>query len=273
MSVRCLLAAALLIGTTATLAAADLTKVPRGIGKEPTYTSKAPRYLLLVFGPEAAERVWLVQDGDTLYVDRNGNGDLTEAGEAVPVKKRAGSDPDADGRGFEAGDINVGGRIHKSLVVANIPLARLPEDVQSLPDARQLLRADPKAHIVSLTLEVRHATLKGAGVEGRLPIVVGPMDLGGMLVFGISSKDAPVIHADGPLQITFYGNLPTLRVGRETDLILAVGSPGLGKGTTAMLSYDQAIPADVHPKVEISYPAAKSGDPPVEEKYVLKDRC
>ena len=60
--------------------AAGLTKIDRTIAKEPAYKSK-PKYCLLVFGPEAKTRVWLVLDGDTLYVDRNGNGDLTEKGE------------------------------------------------------------------------------------------------------------------------------------------------------------------------------------------------
>jgi hypothetical protein len=63
--------------------AADLSKVERVIRKEPVYKSKDPRYCLLVFGPKADYRVWLVLDGDTLYVDRNGNGDLTEAGEST----------------------------------------------------------------------------------------------------------------------------------------------------------------------------------------------
>ena len=56
----------------------DLTKVDRTIAKEPAYKTK-PRYCLLVFGPEPKIRVWLVLDGDVLYVDRNGNGDLTHA--------------------------------------------------------------------------------------------------------------------------------------------------------------------------------------------------
>src|SRR5262249_13440808 len=52
----------------------------RKIGKEPVY-SKAPKYCLVVFGAEAKFRVWLIIDGDALYVDLNGNGDLTEKGE------------------------------------------------------------------------------------------------------------------------------------------------------------------------------------------------
>src|SRR5439155_5114001 len=61
-------------------AAADLSQVDRNLQKEPAYRTK-PKYCLLVFGPEAKTRVWLVLDGDVLYIDRNGNGDLTEAGE------------------------------------------------------------------------------------------------------------------------------------------------------------------------------------------------
>src|SRR5262245_32951423 len=63
--------------------AVDLEKIDRTIVKLPKLTSEHPRYCLLVFGPDAHKRVWLVQDGGVLYVDRNGNGDLTEAGERV----------------------------------------------------------------------------------------------------------------------------------------------------------------------------------------------
>jgi len=271
MSARWLFAA--FLAAAPTVGAADLAKVPRTIGKEPAYQTKSPRYLLLAFGPDAAERVWLVQDGDTLYVDRNGNGDLTDPGEKIETKKRPDTDPDIDGRSFDVGDIIVGGRTHKGLVVNLIPLTRMADDIRDLPHARQLLRADAKAQVVSITLEVRHLVLKGPGVDGRLPVMVGPLDLGGMLVFAGSPKDAPVIHPDGPLEITFYGGLPTLQIGRETDMVLAVGSPGLGKGTLAMLPYEQTIPAELRPTIEITYPPAKVGDAPFKEPYELRDRC
>src|SRR5262249_14968790 len=63
----------------------DLTKVDRTIHKEPAYHAK-PRYALLVLGPKAETRIWLVLDGKALYVDRNGNGDLTEEGEKVTAE-------------------------------------------------------------------------------------------------------------------------------------------------------------------------------------------
>ena len=82
-------------GLLASAAAAgpDLAKIDRTIRKEPAYQTKSPRYCLLVFGPEAKTRVWLVLDGDLLYVDRDGDGDLTGAGRAgggagVQAKRR-----------------------------------------------------------------------------------------------------------------------------------------------------------------------------------------
>src|SRR5262245_35165097 len=84
-------ASGLLLGVVISLGSAhagelvDLTKVDRVIAKEPKYQNQ-PRYALLVFGPKADRRAWLVMDGDdVLYVDRNGNGDLTEADKRVAV--------------------------------------------------------------------------------------------------------------------------------------------------------------------------------------------
>jgi hypothetical protein len=77
---------------SAVVGAADLSKIDRTLAKEPVYKNK-PKYCLLVFGPEAKTRVWLVLDGDTLYVDRNGNGDLTEDGERVEARKADWGDP------------------------------------------------------------------------------------------------------------------------------------------------------------------------------------
>ena len=66
----------------------NLAKIHRKICKEPVYVAK-PLYGLVVVGPEAATRVWLVLDKskreatsyDVLYADLNGNGDLTESSE------------------------------------------------------------------------------------------------------------------------------------------------------------------------------------------------
>src|SRR5439155_8913144 len=97
------------------LFAVDLAKIDRTILKEPAYKSKSVKYCLLVFGPEAKTRVWLVLDGDTLYVDRNGNGDLTEEGERVAAKSdRFRREGDMT---FEVGDLRDGKLLHKNFNV------------------------------------------------------------------------------------------------------------------------------------------------------------
>src|SRR5262249_9481770 len=78
-----------------TAAAADLIKIDRTIAKEPVYQNK-PKYWLLVFGPDAKTRVWLVIDGDVLYVDRNGNADLTEKGKRMALMEPEGDITEPD---------------------------------------------------------------------------------------------------------------------------------------------------------------------------------
>jgi hypothetical protein len=79
-------ALAFLVSSSPPVSATDLTKIERTIVKEPAYEGN-PKYCLLVFGPEAKTRVWLVKDDNTLFIDRNGNGDW-----------RAGDIPGPDGK-------------------------------------------------------------------------------------------------------------------------------------------------------------------------------
>src|SRR2546426_8963290 len=117
-----------LAGWTAPAQAADLEKTERAIRKEPVYQTKDPRYCLLVFGPEAKTRIWLVLDGDTLYVDRNGNGDLTEQGERVAAKdERRRSEGEFT---FEVGDLRDGALLHKKVTVG----VRQYSDLSSVTD-------------------------------------------------------------------------------------------------------------------------------------------
>jgi hypothetical protein len=52
-----------------------------------------------------------------------------------------------------------------------------------------------------------------------------------------------------------------------------MGTPGLGPGTTAFVAYDGVIPEKAYPKVTVTYPPAKPGQPPLKELYELKKRC
>ncbi len=60
--------------------------------KEPAYQGK-PRYLYLAFGPTGDTRVWAVADGNRLYLDRNGDGDLTNDPDSPVTALPAGQVP------------------------------------------------------------------------------------------------------------------------------------------------------------------------------------
>src|SRR5262249_40448562 len=85
---------AICISSTAFAWAGDEVKIERSIRMEPVDQAREPRYCLLMLGREAKTRIWLVfdsvpdplrpgNDKNYLYVDRNGNGDLTEPGKQV----------------------------------------------------------------------------------------------------------------------------------------------------------------------------------------------
>jgi hypothetical protein len=253
--------------------AADPGPAPPAPRKEPNYQSKAPRYGLLVFGPEAQQRVWLVHDGDVLYVDKNGDGDLTDPGAKVTAKSDPGRDPNEPSYYFEVGDLAVNGRVHKGLAVSAVPVTRYGDAVRSQPNARAALAADPKAQAYVVSLDVERPGLRGQGAGGRVVQMAGVLDGNGVLLFAGKPADAPVIHFDGPLQVAFYGEKPALKLGRDNDVVLVVGTPGRGPGTFAMLAYEETVPRAADPTVEVVFPAAREGDPPVRQRYELKQRC
>lgn len=217
--------------------------------------------------------MWLVADGNTLYVDRNANGDLTDPGDKVPSQPLRPGWVD-DGCTFEVGELTIGGRTHKGLTVYVVPLARYEGGSLGLrADVQAILKQDPKAVTFTVTVDAEVPGITGGGNGGRLSYMAGPVDLGGVLRFGHQPAGAPVIKIGGPLEVTFYGERPTMRVGRASDFVLVVGSPGDGPGTLAMLAYEGTIPKTACPVAEITYPPAKPGEAPFREKYEIKERC
>lgn len=71
-----------------------LRKLPQGLTKQ-------ARYCLLKFGETGQTRIWLIQDRDWLYVDLNGDGDLSSPDERFAEKEEQGfSIPDITSRGY-----------------------------------------------------------------------------------------------------------------------------------------------------------------------------
>lgn len=257
---------ALVVSLSAEICAADLTKVDRSIAKEPAYKSK-PKYCLLVFGPETKTKVWLVQDGDTMYVDRNGNGDLTEPGKKVAAEKQ--KDEDDGAYTFKVGDLQEGSLIHKDLQVYVSKIDHLAKQNEL---AKAFLEKNPNARGYYVLVDMKMPGLHGTGVGSRVRQRAFYLDANGVLQFADKREEAPIINFGGPWQISLFG-AHKLTIGRETDVVLGVGSPGLGPGTTAWIDYDGVIPEKVYPTVEVTYAPKQLGQAPITERYELKRRC
>ena len=262
--------------------AVDLRTIDRTIKKEPRYDG-TPSYCLLVFGPQAKERVWLVLDGDTLYVDRNGNGDLTEPGERFKLPPYPVRHLPSQLRTVTVGELRVGRplgwlevhttRLHPQLKPRTASEKKLVEQYRKIPGGTS----------VALTITgLAVAPRRGSQPYAKRITQSAGRDREGELGFAAGPQDAPIVHFDGPLRITLPDQEQFLAHGKEgVDLQAAVGSPGLGKGTFAYLDYacaadgkiEEVIPTGAHPVAEVTYPPKDPAGRPVRRKWVLKQRC
>ncbi len=249
--------------------AADLETIDRAIGKLPAFSGEFQEYGLLVFGPDAAKRVWLVRDGGVLYVDRNGNGDLTEPQDRLEADPKS-SKPEDGVFHFAVGDIVDGALLHKDLRVSWFKIDHL-KDTDS--DVRAALASNPRFRACSVAVDVDVPNLIGSGIDGRLPESAMAWDHRGLLQFAASPADAPIIHFGGPWEVTLAGTGERWRVGRTEEVYLVVGTPGIGAGSTADVAFAKLIPPAIVPKLQVTFPPASAGMPPVVKSYDLARRC
>lgn len=251
----------------APLLAADLP-IDRPIGKEPTYLSGSPLYCLMVSGPKAQIRTWLVIDGDGLYIDRDGNGDLTDDGEPVPVNEGIDNPKGLwrHARVFEPGKVL---RLSEQGTANDLTLIQLrfnPDYVASHPEMEIL-----KRHLAP------HWERHGRAYFTRLfGTHDGQRQQRATPIFGRSAKEAPIVHMGGPLAMGLppvaSTYTPVLQAGQESLLQVNIGTPGVGEGSFAAITHE-GIPEDVHPVADITFPASRDGVDPPTLRVVLDQRC
>jgi hypothetical protein len=220
----------------------DYGKIERTIAKEPAYKTEAPKYCLVVFGPKAKTRVWLVLDGDTLYVDRHANGDLTKGHRCV-IKGQPGwqagtevctiTSPHGDGE-------------------FNLEVCK--EDNGEAKD-EYLIWCNPK---------------EGTGFSQR---TVGP-------VFGDRPKDAPIVHFAGPLTLTLMDWHRPLqprqlfRGDKDNQLSILLGTPVYGGKREAFATFFHSLPQVTNhsgfPTVEIEFPISNPDGPPIQARVAFR---
>jgi len=234
--------AALVVLMTAGQPAAgvDLSKIERRIVREPVYETGKPKYCLLVFGPQAKTRVWLVLDGKALYADCTGKGDLTGPGKrlknAMPKNTKM-------------------ARYHTGPILAADGKTRYPDVrvyVFETGRVTKRLRIDV---ILPVGVATPWALWQWIGDESELPLADRP-------------GDAPIVHFDGPLRLALADPKQVfVRGDKPSPLPVVVGTPGLGRETFASLLIDSTAPAAV---AQIAFPNRKAGGKPIVVEVPLK---
>ncbi len=217
----------------------DPANVDRTLAKEPAYVTKTPGYCLVVAGPEGKTRIWLVLDGDLMYVDRNGNGDLTDEGEKIQPKPvllsglRRPGDPEPKAQSFETKTAN-------------------GVEIRVLTINDTYVQVDVKDEVRKIEFCAHH-------------------DAQGPLKFAGKPKDAPVIYC-GPLTFILPGSQKLQRGDKPGDLTIHIGRPGRGPGTSVTIRHTD-VPKESHPVAEIEFPRKDKPGETVKVKAALDHRC
>jgi len=229
--------------------AVDYAKIERRLTKEPAYKSGSPKYALLLFGREAKVRSWLVLDGETAYLDRNGDGDLTAKRERFAklsdCKDVEIADPDGKTR----------------YVITSIGTYPAKEGG---PQSQLSVSVDIKGPVEYrqyCDTELRDTPKKAAVAHFHGPLTVGPRTIAWKLPPRLALKTG-----DDP-----------------TDLPALIGTMNAEHGCWVVVrthNYSAkekedkaAFPAGVRPVVEIAFPPKKAGAAAVKRRYKLDKFC
>jgi hypothetical protein len=218
-----------------------LGRIERKITKEPKY-SVSPRYALLILGADAKTKVWMVEDGNHLYIDKNGNWDLTDDG--PPISR-------TNSRQFQSDK-----GLHRDChyVLDEFQPAGGPR-VTEFRLSRWNDADEDDSYGLSLTL------------DGKVPMYAGWFG-----TFWASSPDAvPLVHFGGAVRPVTVGYKEMVLGSTPDRLGLAFINRTAGQGTTTYLSID-ALPKSVIPEVQIDWPVA-DGAPALRTFERLTERC
>jgi hypothetical protein len=227
--------------------AVDLNKFDRRLAKEPSYAAGEPLYGLVVFGPQAETRVWMVLDKsdadrdvfDLLYADLNGNGDLTDAAERFMDENATASS-------------------------SRFSLPDFTDPASGIKHTEFNLRATRGQQPTFMVSIKWRGELKFGGGYAEVPD-------DGYMSFAASAKEAPVvwINGDGPFRFQRWYS-EKLRIGEADDFKVFLGQHGIGKNSFASFQC-HALPFEEPVLATLVYQDKDGNEQHV--GYELKERC
>jgi hypothetical protein len=220
--------------------AVDYSRVDRTIIKEPDY-QKSPKYALLLFGKEAKLRVWVVLDGQTVYIDRNADGDLTGRDERFASMQNC----------RDVATANLDGKT--TFVIKNVSTFN---DKQQ----REFLNVDVEVKGPVSYRQYCGVELKGRASEAQVAHFHGPLTMGPLTVNGKVPAELTLVTGDKPTDLR--GHIGTMNA--EHGCWVVVRSHNGDKS---------AFPEGVFPVLDVEFPPKNPGSAPVRKAYSLDKFC
>lgn len=249
------------------------TSAPRGDSwviqppvKEPTY-QHTPLYALVVFGVNKEHAMWMVLDGRTMYIDRNGNGDLTDPEDKLVMLPPDNETHKVGNPGYHTHfDVCRSSLLLKGHEKETIELFQWMRDEKYVPksDAERQQKVEQQKHGHERFMFYR----KKNGISAPFSLTMVRDKL-----------DVHVLHLDGPLtfELKMGGQTLLQRGPGGCDLAFHIGTPGRplsrwNRGTFCQLILEE-VPAPVHLLVEIEFPGKTAMAEPIVKQFALKERC
>ena len=225
----------------------SLSKIDRRLTQEPSYAAQVRLYGLVVFGPEAKTRVWMVLDKsepgvdvyDVLYADLNGDGDLTQASER-----------------FVADSANT--------LTSQFRLPDFTDTDTGITHTDFSLRAKRGSQPIFMISVMWRGELKFGGGYAPDPEY-------GYMRFASAPEQAPIvwINGDGPFRFQrWYSG--ELRIGSADDFKVFLGQQGVGEHSFASFQC-HALPPDEPVLATLIYQDTDGAEHHLD--YKLKERC
>lgn len=220
----------MLMGST--LLADDLADERTLLKNQPVYESEHPGYMLLVFGVETRKSVWVVTDKNCVYIDRNSNGDITEANEKIEVAEiRKIDSPTSTFREFR----------HYSL--GDIPKSETHPAYKKLSMQQFRIVTDNFPSTTPTDKAVKEKLARYPHLSGNISVKIDDFEQDAGPGFALSQEAAAIVHFDGPLSLASFdpggnrlsffepGGNRSLEIEPENNVLpykFRLGTPGAG---------------------------------------------
>ncbi|MES2789216.1 MAG: hypothetical protein V4719_06305 [Planctomycetota bacterium] len=242
----------------------DLGKIDRKIVNEPKYKNE-PHYALIVLGLQAQHRSWLVMDGDeVLYIDRNGNGDLTDPEDRIECDKAAsaGKVVSTDNTYLRMDTFTIG-----TIAGAKLKFMYWVRNKSAMP----------KDELTRKYLREREMNNWENGTLWRIAEDAGQAQ--NPILLAATPAAAQISHLDGPLTFCLKWKerqrlqaWPKVTVFDINIGTFAFPAQNYSHKVFSPLT-EHEFPRDIHPLAVFQFPPVKPGDPPIIQEIELNERC